>query len=105
MSRPVVTLQDKRFENIVTQYRERVLGKTCQKGAPAEYWEVKLATELKLSPSQWRELSLEDRARIMAANYLENMVKTIDRHYEEQEANKKKNREDLRAGNMESADG
>ena len=70
-----------KLQKLVDEYRERVLGKTCLKGAPPEYWEIGLVIEIGIPLPEWRTYSLDDRAQIMARQYLKNMVETIDAHY------------------------
>lgn len=46
--------------------------------------------ELKIPLQDWRSFPLADRAQIMARNYLSNMISTIDKHYDAQDENMKK---------------
>lgn len=88
-----------KVQKLVDEYREKVLGKTCLKGAPPEYWEIGLVIDIGIPLPEWRTYSLDYRAQIMARQYLKNMVDTIDAHYKEQDEIAEKNRKDLEAKN------
>lgn len=81
---------DERMQRLIDEYRAKILGKSCLVSAPSEYWEIRLITELGISPSDWKSFALHEKAKIMAVNYLKNMVATVDRHYEEQDEQEKK---------------
>lgn len=85
---------DQRYQKIVEEYRARVLGDTCLRHAPSEYWEIGLACEMGIPIGEWWEIPLDERAQIMGRHYLENMVKTIDAHNREMKENLKKNQEE-----------
>lgn len=86
-------VKDERLQNLVDEHRKRVLGDSSLKSAPAEYWEVTLATELQWSLTYWKSLSLEERAMIMARQYLKNFVDTIDAHYRQEDDNRKREKQ------------
>lgn len=84
---------DPRLNRLLTEYREKVLGKTCLKYAPPGYWETGFILEHNIPINLWNTFSLDEKARLMAQRYLKNMVETIDRHYEEQDNAKKRQEE------------
>lgn len=83
------------MENLLKEYRKKVIGESCLESAPDQYWEIGTVTELHWSLSEWRQLPLRERAMITARAYLKNMVDTIDRAYEENDQAKKRNQEDI----------
>lgn len=88
------TPETERMQNIVKDYREKILGKNCIKYAPDRYWEIGLINELKISPMEWDSYSLDTQAQIMARQYLSNMVSLINAHYDAQDDNIKKQKEE-----------
>lgn len=79
-------------QELTKRYRKQVLGETCLVTAPQEFWELTLMAELKIQPNEWDLLSVDNQAKIMARQYLRNMVDVLDAHYRAQDENAKKNR-------------
>lgn len=94
-----------RFRNILSEYRDRVLGKSCVKKSPPEYWVIALVTDLHWTLSHWNSLPILERAKIMARHYLQNMVAVIDAHYRESDESRKRNQEQIEKDRKGSDDG
>lgn len=95
----ILNFKDDREEiqNLVNEYREKILGKTALKSAPPEYWEISLCIEIGIPLPDWNTYSLADKAKIMARTYLKNMVETIDAHYKAQDDEEERRRKEVEA--------
>lgn len=70
--------------------REKLLGKEYLKSAPGEYWDMLVMFDLGYSLDTWDNLSFQDKAKILSARYVKNMIDIITSYYEEMEERLKK---------------
>lgn len=67
-------------------HKEKVIGKTAFVQGTEEYHDMKLLMNLKIPLHEWREYPIHDKAKVIATQYLSNMMDLIDAHYRELDA-------------------
>lgn len=82
--------EDDEARRIMRDYKKKILGNTSLQKAPQLYWDIGTVIDMGFLPSQWEAASLEDRALIIARNYLRNAAEIIDAYYRDQDEQKKK---------------
>lgn len=80
-----LNLKDFEGNDVMKPVREKLLGKSALDKAPQMYWDTLLYLELGYMPQQWREMSLWDKATIIAARVVKNMIDIINAYYDEME--------------------
>lgn len=84
-------------KSMARKLKEKVLGKSCLKKAPGEYFHIGMLVEMGIAPHEWREYPIHDRAKIIARNWLKNAVEIIDAFDRERESQRKTISEDIKA--------
>lgn len=77
-------------QDIWKSMREQLHGKTSLAQAPREYWNILMLFDMGYTLKEWDDMSVWNRARIIAIRYLKNMVETIDEYYRLMEERNKK---------------
>ena len=81
----------------MSQYKDKIIGKTALISAPQEYFNIGLIIETNIHLHHWEQYDLHRKAKVMARHYLKNMLEVINAHYNEQdrieEDTKRKNAE------------
>lgn len=77
-------------KEIYKPVREKILGKEYLRSAPSEYWDILSSIDLGYELNDWDTMPLRNKARIMAARHVKNMIEIITAYYEEMEERLKK---------------
>lgn len=61
-------------------YKSKLLGGNLILSAPADYWDIAMFTSLHYTATEWRAMSLKDRAKIIAQAQLSGMAQILQQH-------------------------
>lgn len=90
-----------RFEKAIAndeEYKESLLGADVLASASPRYFEVSVILRLGMSPTEWKALSLSDRAELITTYKINNMIEVLERHT--LETNRKQRENGMGKNNM-----